>query len=159
MAVKAGASVPYQWSPVPPLQRSDADVTLMMLTQNDVTYLAPSDDPWMSAHITGEGDGQRVWVGDHDVNLLGCIDQYQICNPNIPGDAGCTALSGAFKVSDSLSQPSGLLGMNAEQRLTIQRFLLTSFFRSMYYAVKGRGASALNGTFTYMFTFLSMLWS
>jgi hypothetical protein len=147
IAFKPGAPVPYQWSPAPSLQRSDADVTLMMLAQNDVTYLAPSDDPWMPAHVGGEGDGQHIWVGEYDVNLMGCIEQYQICNPNIPGDAGCTALSGSLEVFDSFGQPDGLLGMNAEQRSTIQRFLLTSIFRSIYYAVKGRGASALNGSF------------
>jgi hypothetical protein len=142
-----GAVDPYQWSPVPSLQRSDADVTLMMLAQNAITYLAPSNDPWMPAHLTAEGNGIRIWVGDYDVNLMGCIDQYQICNPNIPGDAGCTALSGSVKVMNSLGQPEGLLGMNAEQRWTIQRFLVTSIFRSMFYAVQGRGASALNGSF------------
>jgi hypothetical protein len=131
------------WTPAAPLQRSDADVTLFMLTQNAVGYLAPSDDPWMPAHDEVEGDiALTTWVGDHDANLMGCMDQYQICNPNIPGDAGCTELNSATNVLVQTGLP--LLMMNDYQRQTAVRFLQTPF-RSMYWTVQGRGASALNG--------------
>jgi hypothetical protein len=131
------------WTPAAPLQRSDADVTLFMLAQNAVAYLAPSDDPWMPAHQEGLENGAPVWVGDHDVNLMGCIDQYQICNPSVPGDAGCTDLSGAFEALLFTGLPQ--LKMNDYQLQTVIRLLQAPFFRSMYWAVQGRGASALNG--------------
>jgi hypothetical protein len=149
-------SVPDSWAPVHSLQRSDADLTLIMLSQNDVAYLAESNDPWMPAHISGEGDGIVIWVGDYIVNLMGCMDQYQICNPNIAGDAGCTELTGSLKVMDSIDLDTSL-GMNDQQMSTIDRFMVTSIFRSMFYAVKGRGASALNGTFSYTINLFNCL--
>jgi hypothetical protein len=116
-----------------------------MLAQNDVAYLVPSDDPWMPAHQPGTGDGMTIYVGDHDVNLLGCVDQYQVCNPNSPASSSCSALTGALKLINSLGQSATSLGLNDQQQATVNRFMETSIFRGMYYSVNGRGASALNG--------------
>src|SRR5437763_13064761 len=71
MALTGQASA---WDPVPLLNRTDADVTLMILNQNDIGYLDRSDDPWMPAHHESNG----IWVGDAAVNIMACIDQYQI---------------------------------------------------------------------------------
>jgi hypothetical protein len=130
------------WAPAAPLQRFDADVTLLMLAQNAITYLAPSDDPWMPAHTEVPGNHAPSWFGDHDLNLMGCAEQYQICNPNILGDAGCTELNSAPTVLLQTGLP--LLKMNDYQLQTATRFLETPF-RSIYWTVQGRGASALNG--------------
>ncbi|KAF2192030.1 hypothetical protein K469DRAFT_696089 [Zopfia rhizophila CBS 207.26] len=95
-----------QWNPIYPFNRPDAEVTLMMLAQNGVKYTAPVDDPWFSAHeqvnITSR---KSVWMSDYAVSLLGCIDQYQLCNPAKPGDSGCTQLSSAEKIQRGGRQP------------------------------------------------------
>ena len=93
-----GISTEGGWEPDATLNRTDADITLMMLSQNDIVYTAPSDDPWMPAHIevnnptSSTSSRQKVWVGDYYVNLMGCIDQYQICNPNKNDPSACTKL-------------------------------------------------------------------
>ena len=115
-----------------------------MLNQNNVIYEAPSDDPWISAHTyinTSSGD---VWAMDYPVNLLGCIDQYQICNPN-KGNSACTKLSGQGPVMRELGLPGNAADLNEHQSWAAVRILEFAIGMSMYYTVEGRGASALNG--------------
>ncbi|EAW06581.1 uncharacterized protein ACLA_082720 [Aspergillus clavatus NRRL 1] len=128
------------WFPDPSLNRTDADLTLMMLAQNSVNYVTPSDDPWMPAHV----DLNVTYMGDYYVNLLGCIDQYQFCNPNLAGDAGCTKLGGIHSVAQDMILRNQRLSFSEDQATTIGRFLSAADYRSMYYAVQGRGGSALN---------------
>jgi hypothetical protein len=115
----------------------------MMLNQNAVAYLAPSDDPWMPAHIQDKQLTSSVWVGDYDANLLGCTDQYQICNPNKANS--CTSLTGQY----SAMVEAGAIGLNTFQIPTVGRFLETAFYRTMSQIVHGRGATALNGKLMY----------
>jgi hypothetical protein len=131
-----------EWEPVSELNRTDADVTLMMLTQNAIGYLARSDDPWMPAH-TPVGD---TWIGDYLVNLLACIDQYQICNPNKgAGPSACTKLSGQVPVLAELSLPGNAADLSLHQYWTAARILTVAVTMNMYNAIESRGASALNG--------------
>jgi hypothetical protein len=131
------------WEPVPLLNRTDADVTLMMLNQNDVVYSAPSDDPWMPAHRQLD---PGYWVGDYSLNLMACTDQYQICNSNRGnGPSACTKLSGHVPVMAELGLPGNAADLNYHQTWTAVRILTNAVTMSMYHAVSGRGASALNG--------------
>lgn len=41
--------------PIDPLLRTDADVTLVFLSANQIIYFLPVDDPWYSAHQTIPG--------------------------------------------------------------------------------------------------------
>lgn len=108
-------------------------------------YLTPSDDPWMPAHISDTIEEIQRWLGDHDINLMECIDQYQICNPNRDEESGCTILGGSLSAVHDLSRRSTELAMNEQQVWTAARFLITASHRTMYYNVQGRGSSALNG--------------
>ena len=118
----------------------------MMLAQNSVKYRAPVDDPWFEAHdqvnITTENS---VWMSDWAVSLLGCIDQYQICNPRKPGDSGCTKLSSAYKIQRELTDNLALFDYNLAKMETFFRFVTGSRYRTMYSSVSGRGANAMNG--------------
>src|SRR5437763_1529124 len=144
-----GALTQQQWSPDPRLNQTDSDITLMMLSQNDIAYVSPSDDPWMPAHLHADSTNLPEWIGEHDVwygdyyvNLLGCIDQYQICNPNKDGSRGdCTKLAGQISVVQDVET----LGFNLAQLWTVNSFLERATYRGIYYAVEGRGAAALNG--------------
>jgi hypothetical protein len=130
------------WKPDPLLNRTDADVTLMMLNQNAVDYSAPSDDPWMPAH---KPIGSN-WEADHALNLLACLDQYQICNPNKGNDpTACTKLSGEVPVTAELESPGNAVGLNKPQYWTVTRILPVALLMNMFNIVQGRGASALNG--------------
>jgi hypothetical protein len=144
-AIPPGMEPTSPWSPLPALARSDADVTLMVLEQNTLIYKTPSDDPWMPAHISDPDIIPRFWMGDYDLNLMGCIEQYQICNPNLDRDTGCTKLSGSTILMASFIEPEARIGLTRNQMATVDRFLVTSSYNTMNTAVSGRGAAALNG--------------
>ena len=130
------------------LNRTDADVTLMMLNQNIVKYLAPSDDPWMPAHIPFETPLLSGWFADYYATLMGCVDQYQFCNPNKDnGSSACTKLSGKFTVMRELLSPKNAVNLNAYQLETATR-VAHPLAMTMHAAVTGRDASALNGQST-----------
>lgn len=132
------------WYPDPRLNQTDSDITLMMLTQNDVYYRTPSDDPWIAAHE--KLNGSDVYMGDYTVSLLGCIDQYQFCNPNLEGDTACTKLGGINSVAKDMVDR--FVYFNLDQLATVERFMTTTHLHSMYQAVQGRGGSALDSKFS-----------
>ena len=115
-----------------------------MLNQNSIYYDIPSDDPWMPAHMRLETRVGPTYVGDYAANLLGCIDQYQICNPN-KGNSACTKLSGQHPVINELGLPGNAADLNEHQTWAAVLILESALRMSMYYAVEGRGAAALNG--------------
>jgi hypothetical protein len=118
----------------------------MMLNQNRVLYQAPSDDPWMPAHDQYNGSTGPFWLGDYSVNLMGCTDQYQICNPNKGNDpSACTKLLGQFTLMNEVVSLVNTTAFNNHQILTAMRFLGGGFTMSIYSSVESRGASALNG--------------
>lgn len=69
------------WIPDSRLNQTDADLTLFMLSQNSVSYMEPSDDLWMPAHIpiNHVTSGVITYSADYEVNLMGCTQQYQVC--------------------------------------------------------------------------------
>lgn len=140
----AGA-LPAQWAPVKALARNDAEVTLMMLAQNSVAYQLPSDDPWMPAH-RATNTTPVLYQGDYDVTLMGCTDQYQICNAARPDKSSvCTSLTSSYHALENILAANSAIGLNANQIATAGRFLITSSHRTMFQTVQGRGQSALNG--------------
>lgn len=93
--------------PIPELNRTDADVTLLILAQDQVDYDVPSDDPWFSAHLehntTAAGIGLVWYVGDNYFNNLACADQHQFSNPSSAVlDGSCTSLTDGTTVIEEL---------------------------------------------------------
>lgn len=115
-----------------------------MLNQNSINYEVPSDDPWIPAHFPVNTSSGVLYRGDYNANLLGCTDQYQICNPN-KGNSACTKLSGQRPVLHELGLPGNTVDLNEHQTWAAVRILESAIRMSMYYAVQGRGAGALNG--------------
>jgi len=117
----------------------------MMLNQNTISYQAVSDDPWMPAHVPVD-DQNSSYIGDFDLNLLGCAEQHQICNPNrVNGAIQCTQLSGALRVQLELASTENTVGLNIYQQYAVNRILGHADLMNMFNAVFGRGAAALNG--------------
>jgi hypothetical protein len=119
----------------------------MMLSQNSIRYNAPSDDPWMPAHreMTTR-DGHKLWLPDYYLNLMGCIDQYQICNPNEPGTSACTKLAGQMSMLNKLTlNGTNAISLNEKQIPTVERIITNIGAMNIYYTVESRDASALNG--------------
>ena len=67
-----------------------------------LTYLGPIDDLWFSAHtLVEQPGGQHAYAADNNPSPLGCINQHQFCNPNLPSQSGCTDLTGLVQASQS----------------------------------------------------------
>lgn len=73
-----------------------------------MVYLGPVDDPWYSAHLQFPGvslhsqvlkGNSSAWFRDNPVNVLGCAEQYQFCNPHLPANTNCTSLAGLDQAS------------------------------------------------------------
>src|SRR4051794_570982 len=99
----------------------------MMLNPNGFKYTAPVDDLWFSVHDKVEVPDQlrpaAVWIPDYLINMLGCIDQYQICNPRKPGESGCTKLSSAYKIHREFLDNVSLFNNNMPGMTTFVRFV------------------------------------
>lgn len=101
---KPGRSNPggATWSPIPELQREDADIYMMFLSAPGIRFTQPVDDPWFSAHtpasvLYGEdGTTRPSWVQDSPINVLACTYQIQYCNPNLPESERCEPLRGQY---------------------------------------------------------------
>lgn len=126
-----------------------------MLNQNTVVYQTMSDDPWMPAH-TPIDDSNSSFVGDYDLNLLACAEQYQICNPNAANNsARCTQLSGQLPILWELASPTNTVGLNEYQQYTVNRIQSHASWMNIFNAVIGRGAAALNGKFSSVLSYSS----
>ena len=121
-----------------------------MLNQNDVAYEVPSNDPWMPAHTEMEDSLGPFWVRDYYVNLMGCIEQYQMCNPNKGNDpSACTKLSASSQVLVEMALNGENMGLNLYQFSIAGRIMENAAAMNMYSVVSSRGASALNGQYIF----------
>lgn len=87
--------------PIPELQHPAADVTLVFLSANDIRFVKPSDDSMYSAHLNAGSSLSKnisAYFRDDPVRVLGCISQYQYCNPTLERDITCTPLDGIMRV-------------------------------------------------------------
>lgn len=93
-----------RWTPIPALFRDDADVQLAYLSAPEIRYAAPVLDPWFSAQKKmtsiyangGSNSSFAAYSQDEPLGVMGCIQQMQYCNPNLPGDNKCEPLRGAY---------------------------------------------------------------
>jgi hypothetical protein len=105
------------------------------------------NDPWFVAHDAYLNDIQGIagytYTEDYPITVLGCVDQHQFCNPNIPGydgeRTGCTSLGSVPQIYDEL----GALELNDFQETIAAHLMWPLLFSNMFFSVSGRGASAL----------------
>ncbi|KAF2012695.1 hypothetical protein BU24DRAFT_465061 [Aaosphaeria arxii CBS 175.79] len=116
--------------PIVPLRRSDADVALMAVRMNQVTYATPVDDPLFSAHrnlsypsLSPDRETEVWYEADQASSFVGCAEQYQFCVGSSGESGRCTELSG---LPGDFS-PGGILNPNDVQLtlLNLLRSVLT----------------------------------
>ncbi|KAE9364620.1 hypothetical protein N431DRAFT_354454 [Stipitochalara longipes BDJ] len=141
------------WEPIAEFNKTDADVSMYFLSANSVGYSYPNSDPMFSANIetnisypSGPGGANLTLVyyfPDYWVNVVGCTDQYQICNPAIVGPDGEATLCTPLGPLGAL--PSAILhiGLSNYQTETCATLVVSMRSASLFYAVNGRGSSAL----------------
>lgn len=124
------------------MQRIDADVTMVFIAPNAITFVSPNDDPVFGASEVVANytlpDGTEVFAYTSNLynGIITCTDQYQMCNPN---NGACTPLVG----ESSFSAESYKTEMNYGQEGAMFRFLLLLDFLSVSATVGQRGAQAL----------------
>ena len=88
------------WIPIPELNRTDADVTLLFLGQSNVFDRTPVLDPWfMATNSISPSSNTTFYVDDGLPHVLGCIEQFQLC---IQARTKCTPLTGKDALPDAL---------------------------------------------------------
>ncbi|KAH0170655.1 hypothetical protein KCU67_g2540, partial [Aureobasidium melanogenum] len=127
------------WVPIPELNRTDADVSVIFINQNSIKYNGPVDDVVFSAHTSRAislGSAEiPYYVGDYFTNVIGCIDQVQICKTSTQ----CSPLTDYNSVIESLDY----LSLTDTQVAVAQRFTNNMIFQNAYHSVNGRGGAAL----------------
>lgn len=120
------------------LIRNDGLTTLLWLSAPGINYLEPVDDPWFEAHMIANYSFGEFFQSDYYVTLMGCVDQWQLCNnrTNVCSD---WQANGSPKIDDSL------FNFNDTEDLEVGLILYWAFNRlDVYHMVEGRQASALN---------------
>jgi hypothetical protein len=146
--INAPAGYAGAWTPIQEFNRTDADVALFFLAPNSVSYIYPNADPFFGAqeeyNFTYGADNTLVYeyLPNLLVTTLGCVDQFQICNPNrldSDGEPLCTPLGS----SGALPNESEKIGLVTMQYSTVETIVISLRASNMFYSVSGRGASAL----------------
>lgn len=133
------------FDPIPQLQSSEADTSLIMLMTNSL-YRSPVTDPWFTAQLAVNdtntvcrGHSLTVYTRETPLTTIGCTQQWQICNTDSPAtdDASqCTPLQGVYQLADTFGDPSKLAAAyNPQQVATVNRILNTAESSTFYYLI------------------------
>ncbi|KAF2108812.1 hypothetical protein BDV96DRAFT_670390 [Lophiotrema nucula] len=98
------------FEPIPELLIPDADISVYLLSSNDIQFMVPVKDPWFSASTPGPkaGFGTQngvAYLRDDPARTMACVETYQFCNPALPDNSSCTILGG---IRQAFQQASGL---------------------------------------------------
>lgn len=106
--------------PIPLLNRTDADVTLVGL-RNDALYINPVHDPFFKSTRHRADASAAFFSSDLVTGVIGCTEQYMFCN----GKARCTAFDAleTFTI-DTLANS---LGYNSAQRALFDMIWRTAY--------------------------------
>ncbi|KAL9619643.1 MAG: hypothetical protein Q9160_005749 [Pyrenula sp. 1 TL-2023] len=161
----ANTNVKGSWDPIPPLRKTDGDISIIFIAFNSIRFVQPTYDPVFHAttpggNITSEGETTSWWNADYWNSVIGCVDQHSICNPNRspPGspdgsggdgdgdgdsdsDSLCTPLSGSSSLINAST--NARYGFTPRQIGAITRIANQALYTNTYIALAGRGDSAL----------------
>ncbi|KAH8707661.1 hypothetical protein GQ44DRAFT_662719 [Phaeosphaeriaceae sp. PMI808] len=98
------------FDPIPELRVSKADLTLIMVTLNQVRYQVPVEDPFFSAHkpfnwIGSTTVNTTVYFSDWPNAMMACKQQFQFCHARKAKDDFCTDLTFLPDAANSTNFP------------------------------------------------------
>src|SRR6266516_4523594 len=131
------ATGPAQWVPVSNLTRTDADVTIVFIAPNSIKFREQVKDPifqttYPDTELSITGERFTVYTPDYQVNVIGCTEQYSICNPNLKSNS-CTPQSGQYALPTLIQS----YNFNPAQLVTA--------YRMIYMIADGTTYSSVNG--------------
>ena len=74
----------FHWQPIPELNRTDADVSLSIITAGNIYYDKPVEDPLFAAHVVRHDPLRDVYTPDHRSGALTCAIQVSLNGYNLP---------------------------------------------------------------------------
>jgi len=141
LTIPRSVSALSPWEPIPDFTRTDADVSVHFLNQNDVRYLAPVYDPWFSANgtYTVTSGNTTIYLSDYWVKIVACAEQYIICNPSA---SKCSSPTGVLGLAKHVARNS-TLGWNPAQFATADRIFAALINTDVGNIATNLGAGAL----------------
>lgn len=132
------------WKPIPALDATDADLSLMFVSANSVSYNQPVDDPIFAAHQPLQVDNTTtIYETDGPGGVIGCSEQYRICNPV---NHKCTPYRGSYQNVAALGSTVDGLGFNLLQNATALRIAVLFMTTSEYRATNTRSGNCLRAS-------------
>lgn len=79
---------------MPGLLNPDGDTALVFLTSNGIEFYDITSDPWYRATVPGDkvytqtiNEGIQVYQPQEAASPMGCVKQYQFCNPSLSSNS------------------------------------------------------------------------
>ncbi|GAM88997.1 hypothetical protein ANO11243_070310 [Dothideomycetidae sp. 11243] len=133
------------WIPIPAFNKTDADVTLILIAPNSLLFTVENTDPVFSATRFAKnqtvGDYTVTYFrATYDFSIIGCTEQYQVCQQD---GSGCTPLGGSYVLNSTAQEYE----FSATQLNIISRMSNTAqLLLPLSYQIGFRGPSALRVT-------------
>ncbi|CAH0016272.1 unnamed protein product [Clonostachys rhizophaga] len=105
-----------EWEPPVGLRVNNSDMSIIILSGNNVRYRESIEDPFFWA--TDYNKNLTAFVSNNDANFMICADQYQFCDP---AAHRCSPWSNRTALRDSVITQSSELGFNDAQVATMTR--------------------------------------
>ena len=146
-ALAGSAVVVGDFDPVPAINTTSADISLLFIAPNSVYYSEICGDPVFSAHTYYNATINGVYVEgyypDYWVSVLGCSEDYRFC---LPGTDQCTSKQGLMQLQAAFTANEGGLDLNDLQAAVTQRLISGLMLSSVYYATNTRLGGALRAS-------------
>lgn len=105
------------FSPIPSLFDPDGDTVLIFLSSNGIQFYDKTSDPWYRATVPGDKvyaqnmrEGLVVYQPEEAASPMGCIQQFQFCNPSLSSN-NCGPLA---SWADAQNYAAPLFGITTE---------------------------------------------
>lgn len=124
--------------------RTDADISILFLTPNSISYNASVDDPFFltgaNYTIPVNGEEYTLYAPAYYVNAMGCIEQHRFCNPTVTNL--CTPYT-AYLNFQNIPGPLTTLNYNPTQLATAERIASGLEMTLTFNSVNNRRGAAL----------------
>jgi hypothetical protein len=117
------------FNPIPDFNRTDADVTILIL-RNRAYYTGAVHDPFYKATTPYRVGTLQFYKPDSTVNALACTEEYSFCNNN---NMNCTTLNAIIPITRDVVKE--LLGYNTVQLATFDLIWRWVWSMRIYYLI------------------------
>jgi hypothetical protein len=123
------SSISSDFVPIADFNIPDADVTLISIL-NKAKYVAKNEDPVFNATIQST-QNTGYYTASQDLGILGCTEQYRVCNL---GNARCTGLTGLYGIKQTIEK--GSLSLTSRQQAVYQVMWRSAWSMGLQWALE-----------------------